>query len=380
MQIEKLDKDHFLIKELIDSYRDDWQRKQGQRDKEKRKYFYMSDVSKCDRELYYLFYHPEKKRTIADKTLMLFRCGNMFHEEIQFRLKKQRIIDNSRDLEYGIEDWECETTGRLDSFAQDNGRLAITEIKAKNPYGFVNEEPEQFEIDQLLWYIFAAKNSKNLRKRKIHDYGYILYVEGWPISDFPLVGWKVAYDKKRIEEIRNRFKNLKEIIASKALPKRPHERDSIKCQYCRFKEYCWRGVPEAVEPERLPNLAVEKPEMELVESAQDRYIQLKNNIKKEETELEQVRDILIRYFKATGTKETERIMHIFSKTTALDRDYLLKKLKDKWHVIAYPSIALMKKAVEDGDVDPEILERAKKTIFTDSLRIKKGGVNDKGIE
>lgn len=374
MQIEKLEREHFLIKELIDSYREEWQRKQGQRDKERRKYFYVSDVSKCDREIYYLFYHPEKKRTIADKTLMLFRCGDMFHEEIQFRLKKQRVIDNSRDLEYGIEDWEVETTGRLDSFAQDDGKLAITEIKAKNPYGFLNEEPEQFETDQLLWYIFAAKNSKNLKKRKIHDYGYVLYVEGWPISDFPLAGWKIPYDAKRVREIRDRFKKLKQVIQDKKIPKRPYERDSIKCQYCRFKEYCWKGIPEAKEPALIADESVEKPEMELVESAENRYVQLKSEISEREKELKEVYIILMKYFKATGVEETDKLKHIFSKSISLDEKYLLKKLRDSWHLIAKPQIKLIQQAIKDRKVDPEVFERAKKVDFNHQIRIKKGGV------
>lgn len=373
--IERLDRDHFLIKSLIDSYRQDWQRGSGQRDKEKRKYFYISDVSKCDREIHYCFHNPEQKRTIADKTLVLFRCGNMQHEEMQFRLKNQKVIDNSRDLEFGIEDWEVEATGRLDVFASDNGGLTVTEIKAKNPYSFASEEPEPYEVDQLLWYIYASKKSKSLRERNVSDYGYILYVEGWPMSDFPFTGWKVNYDDKRIQAIRGRFKDLKKTIADKKLPQRSHERDSVKCQYCRFRDFCWKGVPEIKEPERLPDVSIEKPEMELVESAQNRYVQLKENIAEEEAELVGLRDILIRYFKATGTKETERITHYFTKSTVVDRDYLLKELKGKWHLIANPQISLLKKAVEDGKVDPEILERAKKVVFTDSLRIKKGGKN-----
>lgn len=372
--VKRLDRDHFLIKSLIDSYRQEWQRTSGQRYKEKRKYFYISDVSKCDREIYYCFHNAEKKRTIADKTLILFRNGNMQHEEVQFRLKSQKVIDNSRDLEFGLEDWEVEATGRLDVFANDNKGLTVTEIKAKNPYSFASEEPEPYEVDQLLWYIFAAKKSKSIRQRKVNSHGFIIYVEGWPISDFPFAGWQVEYDEGRVQAIRDRFKGLKKVISDKKLPQRPHERDSIKCQYCVFREFCWQGVPEIIEPERLPDVSIEKPEMELVESAQDRYIELDREIKEREAKKKELKELLVCYFKATGTKETEKITHFFSKSTYLDRDYLLKELSDKWHLIANPNISLMRKAVEDGEVDGEILERAKKVAFSDSLRIK-GGVN-----
>lgn len=375
MQVEKLSRDHFLIQELINSYREDWQYGSGQRDKEKRKYFYMSDVSKCDREIYYLFHSPEQKRTIADKTLILFCCGNLHHEEIQFRLKKRRIVESSRDLEFGIEDWEVEATGRLDGFARDNGALTVTEIKAKNPYGFLNEEPEDYEADQILWYIYAARNSKNLRKRKINDFGYILYFEGWPISDFPIAGWRIEYDEERVKQIRERFKNLKLIIEAKKIPQRPHERDSVKCQYCRFLDFCWKGIPLAKEPKLVANPSIEKPEKELVESAENRYVELKTKEAEIKSELEEVRTLLFRYFKATGQKETDKILYCFSKRINLDNEYLLKNLKDKFHLIAKPQLIMIKKAIEAGQVDPEIFERAKKVEFSEYIKIKKGVLN-----
>jgi len=380
MQIEKLDKSHFLIKELIDSYREDWQRKQGQRDKEKRQRFYMSDVSKCDREIYYLFHNPEKKRTIADRTLILFRNGDMQHEEAQFRLKKQKVVDNSRDLEFGLEDWEVQATGRLDFFAQDNGNLTITEVKAKNPYGFQNEEPEQWEIDQLLWYIFAAKKSKNLKQRKINNYGYILYIEGWPVSDFPFISWKIQYDEKRIAEIRKRFKKLWKVIQEEKLPNRQFERNSIKCQYCRLKEFCWQGVPEEPKkPEIKSDETIEKPEQELIDSAVNRYLKLKEELKEKKEEFEQVYEILLKYFKATGNTEIpigDKILeYSLTKRMVLNNQYLLNKLKDKWHLFSKPQIKLLQQAIKDGNVDPEIFERAKIFEFIDTIRIKKGGKN-----
>ena len=86
-QIERLDRDHFLIKELIDSYREERKKGSGQRDKQAPKNLYMSFVSRCDRDVYYRFVHPEKKRSLADKTIVFFRHGNMYHDEIQERLK-----------------------------------------------------------------------------------------------------------------------------------------------------------------------------------------------------------------------------------------------------------------------------------------------------
>lgn len=376
MQVEKLDRDHFLIKELIASYRDERKKGKGQRDKQRPKNLYMSFVSQCDRGIYYRFIHPEKRRALADKTIIFFRHGDMYHEEIQERLKKKRVVDNSRNIEYGLEDWAVDSSGRVDCFVSENSGLVVTEIKSHNPYGFNVDEPYQDEIDQLFWYIYAAKEAKSLKERNIQDYGYILYVERGEVSDFPFIGWKIPYDADRVKTIRERFKKLKQAIDAKKIPKRPYERDSIKCQYCRFKEYCWRGIPEPVEPEHMADLSIEKPEKELVESAENRYIELKKQEKETRDELKKIHDILLRYFKATGAKETAKLSHIFAKRTSLNEEYLLSELKEDWHIFSKPQIKLLQEAIKNGKIDPEIFEKAKQYEFIDQIRIKKEVKND----
>jgi len=375
MQIEPLDQKHFLIKNLIASYRNEWQRASGQRYKERRQHFYISDVSKCDREIYYLFKHPAEKRTIADRTLVFFRHGNMYHEEIQQRLRTMKTIDNSRDMEYGLEDFEIDTTGRLDCFVREEEGLAVTELKSKNPYGYVADVPEPAEVDQLLWYMHAAKRSKTLRKRNILNHGYILYMERGEVSEFPFRAWRIVYNaeaKRRVQEIRERFMALKAIIAKRKPPQRIHERESLKCQYCVFREYCWQGVPVIEEAKMVADTAVEKPEMELVESAERRYVQLKREIAERETEKDDVYRLLLRYFMATGAEETELLAHGVSKEITLDEKYLLKRLQDVWPLIARVQTKLIKQAIKDGKVDPEIYERAKKaTGVKHTIRIKK---------
>lgn len=380
MKIELLDQKHFIVKNLIASYREEWQRTNGQRYKERRDHFYISDVSKCDREIYYLFKRPEEKRTLADRTLVLFRHGNMYHDEIQHRLRSTRVADTSRDIEYGLEDFDIDTTGRLDVFAREGEGVAITELKSKNPYGYTAEVPEPNEIDQLLWYIYAAKKSKTLRKKNILDYGYIVYMERGEIADFPFRTWRVAYDaeaKKRVREIRLRFIELKKVIAGRKPPQRMYERDSVKCQYCVFRDYCWQGVPvvETIEP--VADKAIEKPGEELVQSAERRYIQLKWEIAERETEKDEVYDLLLRYFMATGAKETELLTHGITPEVKMNEEYLLKKLCDKWPLIARVQASLIKQAIKDKKIDPEIYERAKKVVgIKHTIRIKKGGAKN----
>ena len=112
--IEKLNNDHFLIREITESFLEDWKQKSGQRDHQKRGYFYMSDVGKCDRATFYDFTCPEKKRPITAKTLMMFNAGNMAHDDIQARARRRGLTEAGRDIEFGLEDWETKATGRLD--------------------------------------------------------------------------------------------------------------------------------------------------------------------------------------------------------------------------------------------------------------------------
>jgi len=393
--IEKLNRDHYLISELIASYRDEWQKGSGQRDHLPRKSFYFSDVSKGDRQIYYLFRNPEEKSTIADRTLILFRNGDLLHEDVQARLRDRRAIDSSRDVEYGLEDFEIDATGRLDCFAAEfrfvreaNG-LAVTEIKTKNPFNFDVEEPTQDEIDQGLWYIFGAKAAKSLKKRNILNHGYILYVDRAGISDpLPLALWKFDYDQARVDKIRERFRKLKVVVEAGEIPQRCAERDSTKCLYCRFENFCWEGIPRPTAPVFVADETVEPPEQELVESMAARFLELKDKEKETKEGLKLAYGILMKYFKATGLEQISangrQIIHGFQADVEFDEAYLLANVPlELWPQIAAPSLARFREAVKAGLIDPEIFERAKRVSYSDRLRTKiiKGGKNaDSGID
>ena len=120
--------------------------------------------------------------------------------------------------------------------------------------------------------------------------------------------------------------------------------------------------------------------------AQRRYVQLKREIAERETEKDDVYRLLLRYFMATGAEETELLAHGVSKDITLDEKYLLKRLQDVWPLIARVQSKLIKQAIKDGKVDPEIYERAKKaTGIKHTIRIKKikketNNANKKPIE
>jgi CRISPR/Cas system-associated exonuclease Cas4 (RecB family) len=389
--IEKLNSDHFLIREIVESYVQEWKSRSGQRDHQKRGYFYMSDVAKCDRATFYDFTCPEKKRPITAKTLMMFSAGNLLHDDIQRRARSRGLVEAGRDIEYGLEDWAHKATGRLDfitavyKFIETERGLAVAEIKTKNPYNFDGEEPTQDEIDQILWYIdrLKASSAKSVRQSEVLDYGFVLYLDRAMIADpLPICGWRVDFDPERVEAIKARFAALDKAVQAGEIPKRPHERDSIKCSYCRYLDFCWEGIPRPEAPAFVADETVEKPEQELVESAAARYIELKAEEKKVEDEVDRLREILMRYFKATGLEQIsangQAIIHGAMKRTALDEGYLLHELADKWLLIARPDVKKIQAAIKDGMIDAGVLEQAKITTFVDILRIKGGKNADPG--
>jgi CRISPR/Cas system-associated exonuclease Cas4 (RecB family) len=382
MQIEKLT-NHPILNDLTNLYVNDW-KKAHPYDKKPRLYFFVSDAGRCKRQLFYQFVEPEKKRDMASSTIMMFKMGDLFHDEVQQNLIRLKYA-SSKDIEFGtFGEAKFDPRGRLDAFIKENGRLVILDIKSKNSYAF-EDEPNDEETYQLLFYIYQCKQDRYFsgRRQKIADYGYLLYVDRGGLSDMPFYLWKVEYSEEQIEILRAEFSRLQNDIQKKKIPIRGHERNSIKCNYCRFKELCWQGVPEEPKPLELEaNPAIEKPEMELVESAQNRYIQVKNEIKEKEAEEEKLHDILERYFKATGNKETERLIYSPSKETSLDRDYLLSKLKDKWHLIAEPKMKLIQAAIKAKEVDPEVFERAKRIEYGYKILIKKEAkdANKKSVE
>jgi len=382
--IEKLPEDHFLIHELVESFVEDWKGRSGQRDHQKRIGFYISDVDKCDRSIFYNWTCPDNKRTITAKTLMMFAAGNLLHDDVQARARKRGLVESGRDIEYGLADGRAKATGRLDFIAavykfipEENG-IAVVEIKTKNPYNFGDEEPNQEEIDQLLWYIDCLKDSsaKSIRRSTVLNYGFILYVDRAMISDpIPLCGWRVDFDPARVAAIKARFDALDKAILAGEVPQRPYERESIKCSYCRYRDFCWEGVPLPSPPTFEADTAIQAPEMELVESMAESYVRLSEEIRRIEAERDRAHKTLMCYFKATGTETIDingsQIVHSFMMRTDLDRDYLFSELGDKFMSIAVPQDRLIKQAIKEGTIDPELYERAKRVKYIDQIKVKK---------
>ena len=394
MGMEKLNDNHFLIKEIVESYVEDWKAKSGQRDHQKRNYFYMSDVSKCPRAIFYDFTCPERKRPIMAKTLMMFHAGNLIHDDIQARARLRRLVEAGRDIEFGVEDWAHKATGRLDlivavhRFIKEDNGIAVAEIKTKNPYGFGEGEAEEGEVDQLLWYIDRLKESaaRSVRQSNVLDYGFLIYIDRAMVANpMPICGWRVDYDADRVAAIKARFTALDKAIIANECPARPYERESIKCTYCRYEAHCWEGIPKPEAPAFMADESVEPPEQELVDSMATHYLKMRQAKLEAEIEMEKAEAVLMRYFKATGQESLavagQQIARSLTKHTGLDGEFLFAELSKRaknsrlllnlWKAITAPKTNLIQQAIKDGKFDAGLFEQAKRISWIESLRVKK---------
>jgi len=105
------------------------------------------------------------------------------------------------------------------------------------------------------------------------------------------------------------------------------------------------------------------------------YVRLQEESKLIEVKITQAHETLMRYFKATGTENIEtngsQIVHSFMMRTDLDRDYLFSELGDRFMSIAVPQDRLIKQAIKEGTIDPELYERAKRVRYIDQIKVKK---------
>lgn len=369
--------DHPILAKLTEHYVETW-KKTHSRDKKPRTIFYPSDAGACPRKVEYDFACPEKKRDLSARAILTFKMGDLFHDELQQSLKAIGMT-TAMDIEYGtFGGFPFETRGRLDVFIrEENDEIAVADIKSKNSF-LMDEEPSDKEIEQVLSYIFQCQNDKHLtesRGYKIARHGYLIYVDRGGMADVPFKVWRVDYSEERIEWLKAWYDGIWKRVQAGELHARPYVMESTECQYCRYKDHCWEGVPLAEPPAFEADEAIEAPEMELVESMAAAFVRLDAEAKRIEAERDRAHDTLMRYFKATGTETLPvngaEIVHGFVRRTEFDRDYLASMLADKWTLIAAPQDKLIKAAIADGLIDPEIYERAKQTRFVDTIKIKK---------
>jgi len=365
VKTELVEDDNPLIRKFVDFYVEEWKRAHPG-DKNPREWFYVSDVGRCPRSIYYQFYNADKKREMQASTIMMFKFGDLFHEEAQ-RAFRALGFTTSKDIEFGT--WSkvgFMKRGRLDVLVDETwvtpAMKVVTEIKSKSSIDA--DEPPDPEVDQLMSYMADCRNNPYFKSKKIQirEWGYLFYVDRSGFSEVGIKAWRIHYSEDRVKTILREFRALHRAIKRKLIPLRPYTRDSLQCGYCRFQDFCWEDVPRPAEPELEKDESVPVPAMEIVESQASAYIRLKSEIKVKEKELELAEMVLEQHFKSSGTKTLDvggiPINYELYNYAHLNVPYLLEKLKAKWYLIAVPQVGLLREAVKNGIVDGETFERA----------------------
>lgn len=369
VKVEKLPDDHPFVMSILDYYEDEWKRSHTS-DKIPREWFYVSDVGRCPRSIYYQFFNAEEKKPMAASTIMMFKFGNLFHEELQ-RVLRNLGHSSGKFVEFGT--WSkvgFMKRGRLDILLSMDGEdenvpvaLVVGEIKTKNPYNF-DSDPYDNEIDQALSYISDIRGDPYFARKKIADYAYLIFIDRGGVATPSLCVWRVDYSEDRVKIIKREFRKLHKAIKEKTIPTRPYERDSVQCTYCRFQEsICWADIPRIEPPALEPDPTIEPPTKEIVDSMANAFVRLKDEIKEKEKDFDLAKKVLTQHFKATPSDEIKvgeaTIKYSPSETTGLDVEYLLKYLQKKWHLFAKPQLGLLREAVASGQVDATTFEKAK---------------------
>jgi CRISPR/Cas system-associated exonuclease Cas4 (RecB family) len=367
-----------LVEAVYESFRAESRHGHGLKEKgdKKRDHLWATDIRYCPRKVYYDFTNPSKAREYTVKGLMLMEDGNLHHKDIQRRLEERRKADHPGGF---LEDAELGVTAYYDDLyivGHKNRWLLCDILEIKRKFGKDIQAIDQADYDQLQYYIWMAQFSKWLESHRIRILGgRLLYSDRAIMTDEVYSAWRVEKDEKRIEEIRDYIKNLKLAIAEKTIPRRPFERESLSCVYCRYNDFCWRGIPTAVAPAFSASETAERPEKELVDSMALNYIKLKKEAAELEKQIGEAREIIKKYFAATGLSEIpvgdKAIVRSQIKRFSLDAAYLFDTLpREVWTGIVSPDLKKMKAAIKDGSLDPEAFERSKVYRFEEQLRIK----------
>jgi len=210
-----------MLKELIDKYYLD-----RQKDKEQ-KSFYISEASKCPRQVFFKFKNAPRKEMEAN-ILRLFDHGDHMHKLIMKPLLSTRDI-HVVCSEIDIPPQEL-VRGRADAIISDGRQLYVLDIKSMNSMIFRNlTAPKEENVDQIQLYLHYFKIPK----------GILLYIDK---DKLELKEFSVVYNKSRAEKILGELANLKKQIDSNIIPSRiPDYPDNWQCRYCQFREICDMG-------------------------------------------------------------------------------------------------------------------------------------------
>jgi len=348
---------------------------------------------KCEREIYYDIYNSQEKSLLTSGSLVMFDDGHIHEADIRRRL---RLVLRSPERELSDEEIrvkERPTSGKIDNTIQfssikeglflnealkealgvlENGDDPVLEIKTTNEFTFQEIARtgliSQTYYDQVQMYLHASHKKFAIVLIKNRN------SNGPEKGKMPYLEFVILPDVERQEQIRAGLKTVAECINNKILPPRPFLRNSTKCSYCRHKFTCWGEEMKEEAPVLETDDVVEAPSQEILEGAIRLCNDLGKQIKDLETQYDEAKVIVERYFKAT--KQTElsvgklKATYITTNRGYLDKGFLSENLTSKQLVlISEPSKKLLEAAIADRQIDAKVLEDATKYAKSFSVRI-----------
>ncbi len=208
-----------MLKELIDQfYRDRF------KDREQ-KHFYVTDVARCPRQVYFKFKKYPKKET-EPRVLRIFDNGEQTHTRIVSALFSLGVVQAA----------EVKTphgqlfSGRADVIIGLDGKPCVVEIKSISKYKFDKlTAPDQGHLKQLQLYLHYFKIPK----------GIVLYENK---DNQELKEFLIDYDESLVKNILKEFEVLEKQIKEDSIPPIPSDIEHWRCEYCEYQEECQKLV------------------------------------------------------------------------------------------------------------------------------------------
>lgn len=196
--------------------------------------FYISNISRCPREVVYdMLQYPRSSKD--PKFFLIGENGNYMHRRYQRWLANSGILLFS---EYPLKIPKYRISAKVDAIISLCGlvpemddELAVVELKSSNNKKFSKmtekNQPLIEYIEQIMLYLHFLEI----------PYG-IIYVENKDNQDI-LEFW-IEYDNKLAQELVQRIEMINDYVDKKELPPRPYSSPKCyTCLWCDFKDACW---------------------------------------------------------------------------------------------------------------------------------------------
>ncbi len=204
-----------MLKNLINGfYRDSFECRE-------RAYFYVSDVGKCPRALYFHFKDVPRERP-DPRVLRIFDEGEYTHRRLLSVLYSLGIVQAS-EVHTPPDDL---VHGRADAIVTLEGEPYVVEFKSSAGYKFSKlKKPREDHVDQTQLYMHYFNIPR----------GIILYENK---NTQHLKEFSIDYSRERAEELIKGFEFLKNQIEKNIIPDVPPDIPKWRCRYCEYRPEC----------------------------------------------------------------------------------------------------------------------------------------------